>query len=78
MNELNNTNDDINVQNKIAMIMGIALKSLSSRVVTILCILLNFSMFMWVIYDPSYQRIISSSIFAVFSLFVLRNERKVS
>ncbi len=63
-------------QNKIAMILGIALKSLSTRIITILCVLLNFSMFMWIIYEPSTQRMISSSIFAIFSLVVLNIERK--
>ena len=63
--------------------LGIAIRTvelgmavLRPKVITIGCTLLTFALFAWAMAEPDLQRIATASIFALFSLAVMRKESK--
>lgn len=63
--------------------LGIALRTvqlglsvITSRLMTIGCVLLTFGLFAYAGYDPDPWRIVGASIFALFSLVVIRSEKE--
>jgi hypothetical protein len=66
----------VDLQNKIALIIGMALKALSNRVMALIGMFLVFCMFGWVVYDPSVLKIIAATIFSISAWSILKLEIK--